>query len=79
MRDEKFDQERGTLKDAGGKVERGAGDLVGDDQLRAKGTEDQAEGKAQNLFGKAKEAVGKAGEAVKDAVNPDKPTANTDK
>lgn len=70
MHDQEMDREKGGLKEFGGKVERAAGDLSGDEEMEARGAEKETEGKAQNLFGKAKDLVGDAAETVKDAVNP---------
>ena len=79
MRDEKFDQERGTLKEFGGKVQRGVGELTGDEEMEAKGAKNETEGKAQNLFGKAKDLVGDAAETVKDAFDPNSGDPEVDK
>lgn len=79
MRDERFDEQRGKLKDFGGQMERGAGDLLGDDELRAKGTQHEAEGKAQNIFGKAKNTLGNASDKVKDAIDPNSKDPMVDK
>jgi uncharacterized protein YjbJ (UPF0337 family) len=70
MHDNEFDREKGGLKEFGGKVQRGVGDLTGDEEMEAKGAKKETEGKAQNLFGKAKDVVGDAAETVKDAVDP---------
>lgn len=51
------DQVKGTVKDAAGKVQQKAGDLVGNHKQEAKGLTKQAEGKTQKAVGDAKEAV----------------------
>ncbi len=51
------DQVKGTVKDAAGKVQEKAGDLVGSTSQQAKGMQKQAEGKAQKQLGDVKEAV----------------------
>ncbi len=68
--DEKFDEQKGNLKELGGKVQKAAGDITGDKELEAKGHENEAKGKAQGVFGKVKNAVGDAVDNVKDAVDP---------
>lgn len=54
------DQVKGAVKDAAGKVQEKAGDLVGNHKQEAKGLAKQAEGKTQKTFGDAKEAVKKS-------------------
>lgn len=51
------DQVKGAAKDAAGKVQEKAGELVGTSKHEAKGLAKQAEGKTQKAFGDAKEAV----------------------
>jgi uncharacterized protein YjbJ (UPF0337 family) len=51
------DQIKGTIKDAAGKVQRKAGEVVGSPKQQVKGTLKQAEGKAQKALGDTKEAV----------------------
>lgn len=51
------DQVKGTLKDAAGKVQEGAGKVVGSDEQQAKGLVKQAEGKVQKGYGDVKEDV----------------------
>lgn len=56
------DQVKGTLKDAAGKVQEKAGEVVGSKEQQAKGLAKQAEGTVQKNVGDTKEAI-------KDAVN----------
>jgi len=51
------DQVKGTIKDAAGKVQRKAGEVVGSPKQQVKGAMKQAEGKSQKAVGDAKEAV----------------------
>lgn len=51
------DQVKGAVKDAAGKVQREAGELIGSPEQQAKGLAKQAEGKVQKSYGDAKEAV----------------------
>ncbi|MBC7699307.1 CsbD family protein [Aquabacterium sp.] len=51
------DQVKGAVKDAAGKVQQKAGDMVGNHKQEAKGLAKQAEGKTQKAFGDAKEAI----------------------
>jgi uncharacterized protein YjbJ (UPF0337 family) len=51
------DQIKGTIKDAAGKVQRKAGEVVGSSKQQVKGTMKQAEGKAQKDLGDTKEAM----------------------
>lgn len=57
------DQVKGAVKDAAGKVQQKAGELVGSTSQQAKGLAKQVEGKTQKGYGDAKEAV-------KDATKP---------
>lgn len=51
------DQVKGTVKDAAGKVQRKAGEIVGSTDMQRKGLEKEIAGKVQKNFGEAKEAV----------------------
>ena len=51
------DQAKGTIKDAAGKVQEKAGEIVGSPEHRAKGLAKQVEGKAQKKIGDAKEIL----------------------
>ncbi|RZL02150.1 MAG: CsbD family protein [Rubrivivax sp.] len=51
------DQVKGAAKDAAGKVQQKAGDLVGSREHEAKGLAKQVEGKTQKAVGDAKEAI----------------------
>ncbi len=63
------DKLSGKAKEMGGKVEQGAGDLLGDKELKGRGVADEAEGKGEGLLGKAKDALGNAGKTVKGAAD----------
>ena len=56
-RDDGIDDDRteGSLKQAGGKLKEGAGDLLGDSKMKREGEADQAEGKLQNAWGGVKD------------------------
>ena len=51
------DQIKGTIKDAAGKVQRKAGEVVGSPEQQVKGALKQAEGKSQKALGDAKQAM----------------------
>lgn len=51
------DQIKGAAKDAAGKVQQKAGELMGSREQQLKGQVKQVEGKIQKGFGDAKEAV----------------------
>lgn len=51
------DQIKGTLKDAAGKVQQKAGELIDSPEQQAKGIAKQVEGKAQKKLGDVKEAL----------------------
>ena len=51
------DRIEGPLKEAGGKVKEGWGDLTDDHSTEAEGHADQAEGKLQNDWGETKDNV----------------------
>lgn len=48
-------QVKGTIKEAAGKVQRKAGELVDSDKTRAKGLAREVEGEAQQQMGNAQE------------------------
>ncbi|MEF2551442.1 CsbD family protein [Aurantimonas sp. A2-1-M11] len=48
---------KGAFKEAGGKLKQAAGDLSGNDRLKAEGAADEIEGKTQKNYGKVKDAV----------------------
>jgi uncharacterized protein YjbJ (UPF0337 family) len=54
----------GAAKNIGGKIKEAAGNVTGDEKLKAEGKADQVAGKVQNAVGGVKDAV----EDVKDAV-----------
>jgi uncharacterized protein YjbJ (UPF0337 family) len=49
------DRTEGSVKQAGGKLEEGAGKLFGDEKMKREGEADQGEGKLQNAWGSAKD------------------------
>ena len=55
------DQVKGAAKDVAGKVQEGAGKLVGSKEQQAKGLAKQVTGKAQKGFGDVREAVKDSG------------------
>ena len=50
-------QVKGTAKDIAGKVQEGAGKLVGSKEQQAKGLGKQVAGKAEKAYGDAKEKI----------------------
>ena len=59
------DQVKGTLKEAAGKVQQKAGELIDSPEQQAKGLAKQVEGAAQKKVGDVKEAVDDARKASK--------------
>jgi uncharacterized protein YjbJ (UPF0337 family) len=51
------DQIKGSMKDAGGKVQEKVGEATGDRDTEAKGVGNQAEGKVQKTVGDVKDTV----------------------
>lgn len=51
------DQIKGAVKDAAGKVQQKAGELVNSPEQQAKGIAKQVEGQAQKKVGDVKEAI----------------------
>ena len=51
------DQVKGAAKEVAGKVQKGAGELVGSEEQQAKGLAREVEGKVQKNVGDAKEVV----------------------
>ncbi|MEO8123898.1 MAG: CsbD family protein [Burkholderiales bacterium] len=51
------DQVKGAVKDAAGKVQEKAGELINSPEQQVKGIKKQVEGKVQKNYGDAKEAV----------------------
>ena len=62
------DQAKGAIKNMAGKVQEGAGKLVGSTEQQAKGLKKQVMGTAQEGLGDAKELVKDARDAIKRAV-----------
>lgn len=54
------DQVKGALKDAAGKVQQKAGELLNSPEQQAKGIAKQVEGTAQKKVGDVKEAIKEA-------------------
>ena len=50
-------QVKGSAKDAAGKIQEGAGKLVGSKEQQAKGLGRQISGKAEKAYGDAKEGI----------------------
>ena len=61
------DKIKGKMKDAKGRIERQAGEWTGNEELQARGTADQASGKAQNLKGNIEDAGREALDKTKQA------------
>lgn len=57
------DRTEGSLKQTGGRLKEGAGDVIGDEKMKREGQTDQTAGKLQNTWGsakdKARETIGK--------------------
>jgi uncharacterized protein YjbJ (UPF0337 family) len=51
------DRVEGAAKNMGGKAKEAAGDLTGDEKLKAEGKADQLEGKTQNAVGGMKDSL----------------------
>lgn len=51
------DRVEGAAKNMGGKAKEAAGDVTGDEKLKAEGKADQVEGKVQNTVGGMKDAL----------------------
>lgn len=49
------DRTEGSMKQTGGKLKEGAGDLLGDEKMKREGQAEQGEGKLQNAWGSAKD------------------------
>lgn len=59
------DQIKGTLKEAAGKVQQKAGELIDSPEQQAKGVAKQVEGATQKKVGDVKEAIDDAKKASK--------------
>ncbi|MDY6925217.1 MAG: CsbD family protein [Pseudomonadota bacterium] len=51
------DRIEGAAKNMGGKAKEAAGNITGDEKLKAEGKADQVEGKVQNAVGGVKDSV----------------------
>lgn len=49
------DRTEGSLKQAGGKLKEGAGNVLSDEKMKREGQADQGEGKLQNAWGSVKD------------------------
>jgi uncharacterized protein YjbJ (UPF0337 family) len=54
------DKIKGTANEAAGRVKKAAGDLTGNNRLKAEGAGQEVKGKMQKASGKAKETVKRA-------------------
>lgn len=54
------DRTEGSMKNMGGSLKEGAGNLTGDEKMKREGQSDQAEGKLQNAWGGAKDKAREA-------------------
>jgi uncharacterized protein YjbJ (UPF0337 family) len=59
------DQVKGVIKDAAGKIQETAGQVIGSNDQQAKGLVKQGEGKVQKALGDAKEMVKDAKDAAR--------------
>lgn len=62
----------GDVDTVKGRIEKAAGDLTDDDELRRQGRTDETAGRAKNAVSKAGESVRDAIDHVKDAVHRDR-------
>jgi uncharacterized protein YjbJ (UPF0337 family) len=69
MKDGKNDRARGKVKEIGGRVQSKLGEVLSNDELKAKGEANIDEGKTQNAAGKVKDAVNDLGDVVKEKVD----------
>jgi uncharacterized protein YjbJ (UPF0337 family) len=53
------DQVKGSIKDVAGKMQRKAGEVLGDKDQQLKGTDKQVDGKTQKIVGNIKDSFGK--------------------
>ena len=51
------DRVEGAAKNMGGKIKEAAGNVTGDEKLKAEGKADQVEGKVQNTVGGMKDTL----------------------
>ncbi|WP_428152090.1 CsbD family protein [Brevundimonas sp.] len=51
------DRIEGAVKNIGGKIKEGVGNITGDEKLKAEGKADQLEGKVQNTVGGIKDTL----------------------
>ena len=58
----------GALKNIGGKIKEGFGELTGDTKTQAEGKAEQVEGKVQNSWGGAKDTVRDATDSTDDRI-----------
>ncbi len=62
------DKARGTANDAVGNVKQVAGNLTGDENLKAEGVAQESKGEAQKTLGHAKDAVGSVVKNIGDVI-----------
>lgn len=60
------DRTEGSVKQMGGSVKEGVGNLLGDEKMKREGQADKAEGKVQNAWGSVKDSVRDALDGDKD-------------
>ncbi len=63
-----MDQLKGKAHEGMGTVQQKAGQMTGDEEMEARGSEKKSEGKLEGAWGKAKDAAGDAVDSVKNKV-----------
>ena len=63
-----MDQLKGKTREGMGSVQQKAGEMTGDREMEARGSEKKTEGKLEGAWGKAKDSARDATDAVKEKV-----------
>jgi uncharacterized protein YjbJ (UPF0337 family) len=63
-----MDQIKGKAREGMGSVQEKAGEMTGDRDMEARGSEQKSEGKLEGAWGKAKDSARDAADAMKDKV-----------
>ncbi|NWJ48416.1 MAG: CsbD family protein [Chloroflexi bacterium] len=73
MKDSNNDRAKGKVKELGGRIQSKLGEMLGNDDMQAKGEAKIIEGKAQNAFGKGRDVVKEKMDSIANHLYANKP------